>query len=328
MIYIESPSTDPKFNMALEQYAFDSLDNGQGILMLWQNNNAIIVGKYQNVAAEINLDYAHEHNINIVRRLSGGGAVYHDLGNLNYTIIMKAYNEEIDFSTFCQPVIETLKEFGVNAEVTGRNDITIGGKKFSGSAQYIKNGRVMHHGTLMFKSNLDVLESALKVDESKIVAKGIKSVRSRVTNISDYLSKEVSLESFKAALLSNFANKNIISTKVLNQKDFDNIDNISKNRYSTWDWNYGRSPEFTVRKVKRYEGCGSVEAFISADRGIINSIQFFGDFFSLDEPRTVEELLRGKRMEYKDIELALNDIDVSRCFKGLKKEQLIRLIVN
>ena len=185
-------TTDAAFNLAAEQHVFENLPRDRDYLMLWQNANAVIIGKYQNTLAEINTTYIEEHHIQVIRRLSGGGAVYHDLGNLNYTFITDAReNEGVNLRSFCEPVVQALRSLGVPAEINGRNDITVEEKKISGNAQYLRNGRVMHHGTLLFDSDLSVVGEALRVDPQKISAKGIHSVRSRVTNIRPYLREDI-----------------------------------------------------------------------------------------------------------------------------------------
>ena len=203
MEYINSPRTDPCWNLALEQYVFDSMDRSKSYFMLWQNHNTIVVGKNQNTVEEINSDFVRAHDITVVRRLSGGGAVYHDLGNLNFTFITDADKMDgIDLHMFCVPIVETLRSFGVQAEISGRNDITVDGKKFSGNSQYVREGRVMHHGTIMFDSDLTTVTQALQVDRDKIQSKGIKSVASRVTNLRPYMPEGTTLDQFRQRLLA------------------------------------------------------------------------------------------------------------------------------
>ncbi|MDR2718490.1 MAG: lipoate--protein ligase family protein, partial [Treponema sp.] len=195
--YIESRSTDPCRNLALEQFVFDFLDRRHSYFMLWQNHNSIIVGKHQNTLAEINSVFVKAHNISVVRRLSGGGAVYHDPGNLNYTFITDAGTDNtIDFAAFCLPVQKALVSFGVPVEITGRNDMTVMGRKFSGNAQYLKHERIMHHGTILYDSCMDTLSQALNLSNDKIESKGIQSVRSRVTNIRPYMKTNMPIEDF------------------------------------------------------------------------------------------------------------------------------------
>ena len=207
--YLDLMTTDPSYNLAMEQYVFDCLPRDRMYFMLWQNDNAIIVGKYQNTIAEINEEAVRERGIRVVRRLSGGGAVYHDMGNLNFTFITDVgESNALDLKLFCEPVVRTLATLGVKAEVNGRNDITIDGKKFSGNSQYIRQGRVMHHGTIMFDSDLSVVSEALRVDPTKIQTKGIRSVRSRVTNVAEHLPEKVTLPEFRRILLENILKEN------------------------------------------------------------------------------------------------------------------------
>lgn len=207
--YLDLMTTDPSYNLAMEQYVFDCLPRDRMYFMLWQNDNAIIVGKYQNTISEINEEAVRERGIRVVRRLSGGGAVYHDMGNLNFTFITDAGGSgTLDMKLFCEPVVRTLAALGVRAEVNGRNDITIDGKKFSGNSQYLRQGRVMHHGTIMFDSDLSVVGEALRVDPTKIQTKGIRSVRSRVTNVAEHLPERVTLPEFRRILLENILREN------------------------------------------------------------------------------------------------------------------------
>ena len=202
MIYIESKSNDPRYNTALELYAFNELAKKDDVFMLWINEPCIVVGKNQNTREEVNQKFCDDNGIKIVRRVSGGGAVYHDLNNLNYTIISNGRSgEEFDFKSFSQPVIDALASLGVKAEFTGRNDLEIDGRKFCGNAQYVRSGRIMHHGCLMFDVDTTVLTDALKVSKDKIESKGIKSVRSRVTNIKEHLpNQDMTVLDFVAAL--------------------------------------------------------------------------------------------------------------------------------
>ena len=234
MYYLESASMDPAWNLALEQFVFDQLGPREDCFMLWQNDRTIVVGKYQNVLEEINSTYVKEHGITVVRRLSGGGAVYHDRGNLNFTFVARdCQGGMIDFSSFCRPVVDALREMGVPAQINGRNDMTIGDKKFSGNAQYLRQGRVMHHGTLMFDSDLEVVGQALAVRPDKIQSKGLKSVRSRVTNIKPYVNDpQMTVEDFWAALRERMFWCFSMRKYQLSPQELEQVEELRKRIYS------------------------------------------------------------------------------------------------
>ena len=324
--YLDLSTTDPAWNLAVEEYVFDCLPRDRMYVMLWQNDNAIIIGKHQNTLAEINESYVKERNIKVVRRLSGGGAVYHDLGNLNYTIIADALEDSLDFGRFCDIVIRALAKAGVSAERNGRNDMTIDGKKFSGNAQYVRNGRIMHHGTILFDSDMSVLAGALQVDPSKIQAKGIKSVRSRVTNVRPCLPRDLTLEQFRAFLLESILEEFPGEAYDLTQKDLSAIADSKKRRYDTWEWNFGASPACTAAKKQRFEGCGSVEAYIRLDKGCIQEITFRGDFFAAEDASALAERLVGCPLEENALAARLANIDISRYFMGLDTSAFLMLL--
>ncbi len=325
--YLNLRTTDPAWNLATEQYVFEELPKDRTYFMLWQNDNAIIIGKHQNTLAEINLNFVKEHNIQVVRRLSGGGAVYHDLGNLNFTFITDAKEKDtVNFKLFCQPIVQALEKLGVHAEVSGRNDITINGQKFSGNSQYVKAGRVLHHGTILFQSDLSVVGNALQVDTAKIQAKGIKSVRSRVTNVSEHLSEKINLEAFRCLLLENLLQEQPGEEYIFSPEDLNNIATISKERYSTWQWNYGQSLECAVHKKQRIEGCGTIEAYITLNHGVISDIKFVGDFFSINDPDNLAKLFLGAEPDANTYRSILKDVNISEYIVGLSNEDFIRLM--
>jgi lipoate-protein ligase A len=262
----------------------------------------------------------------VVRRLSGGGAVYHDMGNLNFTVIADAQGENLDFGRFCALVVKTLQRLGVKAEINGRNDMTIDGKKFSGNAQYLRQGRVMHHGTILFDSNASVLANALQVDEAKIQAKGVKSVRSRVTNVRPCLPVDMTLPQFRQVLLDTILEDEPGEEYILTDKDLEVVEKLKKDRYDTWEWNYGHSPECTLHKKARVEGCGTVEAFITLREGKISQIVFKGDFFGVSDPEQLANLLIGCRPDRASLEERLSQTEVSRYFMGLTAPQLLDIL--
>ena len=325
--YLDLMTTDPSYNLAMEQYVFDCLPRDRMYFMLWQNDNAIIVGKYQNTIAEINEEAVRERGIRVVRRLSGGGAVYHDMGNLNFTFITDVgESNALDLKLFCEPVVRTLATLGVKAEVNGRNDITIDGKKFSGNSQYIRQGRVMHHGTIMFDSDLSVVSEALRVDPTKIQTKGIRSVRSRVTNVAEHLPEKVTLPEFRRILLENILKENPGEAYPLTQDDLAAVEKLRAERYATWDWNYGFSPTCTMLRRRRVDGCGLIEGYITVEHGRISALTFKGDFFSASEPDELAAHFVGYTPNRAGYEKALGDVDVSRYFAGLQKDELIDIL--
>lgn len=325
--YLDLMTTDPSYNLAMEQHVFDCLPRDRMYFMLWQNDNAIIVGKYQNTIAEINEEAVRERGIRVVRRLSGGGAVYHDMGNLNFTFITDVgESNALDLKLFCEPVVRTLATLGVKAEVNGRNDITIDGKKFSGNSQYIRQGRVMHHGTIMFDSDLSVVSEALRVDPTKIQTKGIRSVRSRVTNVAEHLPEKVTLPEFRRILLENILKENPGEAYPLTQDDLAAVEKLRAERYATWDWNYGFSPVCTMLRRRRVDGCGMIEAYITVEHGKIAALSFKGDFFSASEPDELAAHFVGCTPNRAGYEKALGDVDVSRYFAGLQKDELIDIL--
>jgi len=326
--YIENNHTDPHYNLALEQYVFDSLDRNHNYFILWQNHHSIIIGKHQNTLQEINEIYVRENGIKIARRLSGGGAVYHDMRNLNFTFIEDAdKNNGLDFSHFCKPVQKALFSLGVEVEISGRNDMTADGKKFSGNAQYIKQNRVMHHGTILYDSNLGILAEALNPDNEKIVSKGIKSVRSRVTNIRPLMKTDLDIKGFWSSIKQFMKDEYKMDNWILTPRDEEKIEQLKNDVYSQWSWNYGKSPPFNMRKIQRIESCGKIEVLIDVEKeGKIKNISFLGDFFGTSDPDELGNLLKGKYLEETEIKKALDSLTIDEYFKGMENEDFMDLI--
>lgn len=326
MFYLESPSTDPYFNLALEEYLFEHMDRTREYFMLWQNDNTIVVGKYQNTAEEINASYVQAHGIRVARRLSGGGAVYHDKGNLNFTFIVnQAEHSEFEFQIFAQPVLHALEHLGVHAEFNGRNDLTIDGRKFSGNSQYTKGGRLLHHGCIMLDSNLAAVADALRVKEAKFDSKSVKSVRSRVTTINEHAPRPISMEEFRSTLRTCILKHNVLEPLVLAESDLSAIQKLRDEKYATWEWNYGRSPAYHMRREKKFPA-GLVTAYLQAEGERIKSVRFFGDFFGSDELSKLEYAMVSLKLD-ETLEQALVPLNVSHYLNGITAKDLADLLL-
>ncbi|PAL14389.1 lipoate--protein ligase [Peribacillus simplex] len=328
MLFIDNKGiTDPRINLAIEEYALKHLNIDETYLLFYINRPSIIIGRNQNTIEEINSDYVDEKGITVVRRLSGGGAVYHDLGNLNFSFITKDDGDSFhNFKKFTQPVVETLEKLGIHAELSGRNDILAEGKKISGNAMFSTKGRMFSHGTLLFQSEMDHIVSALKVKKDKIESKGIKSIRSRVGNIADFLKEPMSVEEFRSFLLQNiFKDTGKVTEYVLTDTDWEKIHEISEDRYQNWEWNYGKSPKFNFQNSHRFP-VGSVDIRLEVNRGIIENCKIYGDFFGVGEVADIERKLTGTRYEKEAISRVLDEIDVRHYFGNVTKEEILALI--
>lgn len=323
MKYILSNSFNPYFNLALEEYIFKTVGMQEDFIILWQNENTIVIGRHQNTIEEINANFVQENNIKVVRRITGGGAVYHDLGNLNFSFIT-GYdkNNMIDYKKYTIPVINALKKLGVDAELSGRNDLTIDGKKFSGNAQSMHKGRILHHGTLLFDSNLDIIGKVLNVQLDKIQSKGIKSVRSRVTNIKDYLREGTDVNGFKELLLKNLFENNILEEYHLSENDLVSITKLKESKYDTWEWNYGKSPKFNFKSSKRFAN-GKLEVLLNVNSGLINECKIYGDFLALCSVDELEEKLKGIRYEKSAIEYILSSVNLTQYFGNITLDEIL-----
>ncbi|CAH1203300.1 MULTISPECIES: lipoate--protein ligase [Paenibacillus] len=329
MLFVDNQGiTDPSVNLAIEEYILKHLPMDDSYLLFYINRPSIIIGKHQNTIEEINIEYVQDNNVQVVRRLSGGGAVYHDLGNLNFSFITKDDGQSFhNFRKFTQPVVEALHELGVNAELTGRNDLQVGERKISGNAQFSTRGRMFSHGTLMFDLNLDHVQASLNVNPEKFKSKSTKSVRSRVANIRELMSSDMTIEAFRGELLRHIfgMEPNEVPQYHLTEKDWEKINEISAERYKNWDWNYGQSPESNVKHSRKFP-VGIIDLRMNIKDGRIEDIKIFGDFFGVGDVADIEDMLRGKRYEESDVREALKDLDVKHYFGNLELEDFIGLI--
>ena len=323
MLIIRRHNTDPYFNLATEEYVLKEIDDDS--FMLWRNAPSIIVGKHQNTLAEINLDYVKQNNIKVVRRLSGGGAVFHDLGNLNFTFTMKSEDENmINFRKYTEPILEVLQNMGIDARFVGRNDLTIEGKKFSGNAMHIWKNKVLSHGTLLFSSHMPDLSAALNVDPLKFRDKAVKSIRSRVTNISEHLKSPMEVMQF-AALIHDHITEKYPDARVteLTQDDHHKINELVREKYNTWEWNFGYSPNYNFSKVLRTENSGTIEFDLDVHNGMIMHAKFFGDYFSKFDSEDIESAITGIGHQEQLIRKALEPFNIEDYFSGLTLDELI-----
>lgn len=320
-IYLETGSTDPYYNLAFEEYVL--LNKKQGdILILWQNDNTIVIGQNQNTEAEINKKAVRDKKINVVRRTTGGGAVYHDLGNINYSFITDVgRQEDISFEKFTQPVVSALNELGLNASASGRNDIVVDGKKVSGTAQRISGGRILHHGTLLFDSNPSLVAEALNADPHKFRDKASKSVHSRIGNIRDFLKEDMEIQQFWDYLKETLSKGEFVKSELIDV-DIDKIKELRSNKYVTWDWNFGKTREYSMRN-KVYLPGGILEACVEVEKGIVIDIDFLGDFMAVRSLDDVRNKLTGivfKRDVFAD---ALDSLALEEYFGSINKDEIL-----
>lgn len=321
--------TDPMVNLAIEEYILENFGEKDTYLLFYINKPSIIIGRNQNTIEEINTDYIDEKGIKVVRRLSGGGAVYHDEQNLNFSFITKDDGESFqNFAKFLKPIIKVLNEMGVPAELQGRNDVAVNGRKISGNAMFSTKGRMFSHGTLMLDSEVEELTKALKVKKEKIESKGIKSIRSRVATISEFLDEKISMEVFKETILKNVFEVDDVKDVPqyeLTEKDWERIHEISEKRYQKWEWNYGKSPSYNVQESHKFPA-GLVDVRLDVQKGIIKNCKIYGDFFGIGDIKELEEKLVGTRHERQAIEDALEEVEVPHYLGKISKEDFLSLL--
>lgn len=319
--YLETGSQSPYYNLAFEEYVLTHRLEGD-YLLLWQNDNTIVIGRNQNAESEINRAFVEAHQIRVVRRETGGGAVYHDLGNLNYSFITDAgETQALEIPRFTKPVVEALRSLGLQAEASGRNDILVNGRKVSGTAQRIYRGRILHHGTLLFDSDPSAVAGALNADPAKFQSKSVKSVRSRVGNIREFLPRDMDLPAFWSYLKQTFAGSGI-TPAALTPEELAQVRELEVSKYQTWEWNFGRSPQYNVTNRRRYEA-GSIEPRIAVENGRITDIVFYGDFLSTSPLDPLTEALRGCPFRSEDVGAVLDRFDLRALFGGITRAEVL-----
>ena len=320
-IYLKTGSTDPAYNLAYEEYVLNNRTEGD-ILILWQNHNSVIIGRNQNTVQEIDSDFVAQHGIKVVRRNTGGGAVYHDLGNLNYSFITDA---SADRKGFSEPVVKALKGLGLDACASGRNDILVSGLKVSGTAQQITKGRILHHGTLLFDTDAAMIAGALTPDPGKLKSKGVKSVASRVGNIRALLPEDMDLEAFWQYLEDALADSWVSSS--LTAQEIQKVQQLKAEKYDLWDWNYGKSPAYEKHSKARFPG-GSLEVHLSVAAGKITGIKLYGDFLSVRPVSDLEAKLIGILCREDALTAALKQLTMADYLGSIRENELIELILS
>lgn len=336
MQYLAMDTNDIRTNLATEQYLMNSDKMTPPFMLFYIQNPCIIVGRNQNTLEEINKQYCEEHGIAVTRRLSGGGAMYQDRGNMCFSFIVPANDSQFgDFKKLVQPVVDVLHRMGVTgATVTGRNDIVVDGKKFSGNAMYTRDGRTFCHGTLMYDVDTSAVAAALHVPEDKIKSKGIKSVRSRVTNIKPYLKPEyqnLTMEQFRDELIKQIWNVDTLAEAQKNEyhltdEDRREIQKIGDELYYNWDWVYGKSPEFTDKKRRHFTG-GTIDARFFVKAGQIKDVKIYGDFFGTAEVTDLEDALRNQPYTMEAMRTVLSKFDLTKYFVGIDPQEVVQLLV-
>jgi len=325
MIYIDNHSTDANFNFALEKYAMYELDIAQEYFIFWRTSPTLMIGKYQNPYQEINMNYSKQNDVNVVRRITGGGTIYTDMNGWQFSfIVQNPSTNKIEFSKYTKPIINALDNIGVVAYQSGRNDLLIDGKKFSGNAQFHDNKVSLHHGSILFDTDLEALVRALNVEDEKIISKGIKSVRERVTNVADYLPKKISSIEFRDVMLKFLLEG--METYTLTKKDMKRVNEIKQEQFDTWEWNMGKTPKFNRTKEKRLAG-GKLNVCSYVEKGVIKDIQFYGDFFASRNIEDLRDVLCEANYEKDSIKNKLIEVKADTFFYEIKLNEILELII-
>ncbi|KAA8679083.1 lipoate--protein ligase [Clostridium sp. HV4-5-A1G] len=325
MRYIETNSTNATYNFACEVFCMKRFKNDKTML-IWQADNCVMLGRYQTAQTEVNFDAVKKIKADVIRRNTGGGTIYTDLGTLLYTFIMPVNNfEDIDFSTTCRPIVYSLNKMGIKAELKGRNDILVGAKKISGNAQTVEGNVLCSHGSLLYNSNLDLIQDLLIVDKAKIKSKGIASVRSRMTNIIEYMPVRYSLYEFWQRLKEYLSEKEVMTEYRLSAEDIMEIERIRDEKFATWEWNMGNAPKFNYSNELRFPN-GKVSVKLDINSGVVERCKINGDFLGLMPIEALEKIITGTKYSYEDMKMKLNNVNFDIYFRGISKDQFLKCI--
>lgn len=329
MIYYINKNKDPYFNLATEEYLISNGEITDEILLLWQNHNTIVVGRNQNTIEEINNEYVREKKVNVVRRLSGGGAVYQDLGNLNFTFIFnKNQDNARNYALFTKPIIDVLQSLGLNAKNSGKNDIVIDDKKISGNAQYTFNNRILHHGTILFNVDMQMLPKVLKPDLEKLQSKGIKSVQARVTNILPLLKTPLTIDQFQQLIVEKLQHTKNTKVMLLTPEMIKGIEALANQKYRNWDWNYGKSPTFDLKHKTLFPSKGTIHVALNVQSGIISNIKIYGDFLGFAGTTQLEQNLTNQKYNVPTIANIIKNVNIPAIFgQNFTEEEIISSII-
>jgi lipoate-protein ligase A len=326
MLFVDNEGkTDPRVNLAIEEHLLRNVQVDEPLLLFYINEPSVIIGRNQNTVEEIDSDYINNAGVHVVRRLSGGGAVYHDLGNLNFSFVTPGREGLHDFDRFTSPVIDVLRRLGVEAELRGSSDIFAAGKKISGNAQYAASGRMFSHGTLLFDTNIKNMLRALNPRQVRIESKAVQSVRNFVTNIRELMAVDTEINELKSTILEGIFGGPEIAAYRLSSKDWQRIRQVSADRYASWDWNYGRSPKFNVQKSE-VTPAGKIDVRIDVEQGRIQGVKIYGNFSGSRDVSDLERHLVGVRYDRGALASHLQTVEVDAFFGSLEPEALLELL--
>ncbi|HEY2067380.1 MAG TPA: lipoate--protein ligase [Gemmatimonadaceae bacterium] len=330
MLFVDNRDvTDARANLALEEYVFRHKPTGEDVLLFYVNAPAIIIGRNQNTIEEIDADLVAARGVTVVRRVSGGGAVYHDLGNLNFSFMTSEVRGRFNrYEEFTRPVVDVLRGLGVPAELGGRNDILAGGRKISGNAQFARPTRMFSHGTLLLDSDLDAVTAALKPRPGKVESKGVKSVRSRVANISEFLQEPLDVTELRERILERIfgtRDRARIPTVTLDASDWAAVDALVESKYGTWEWNYGENPPCNVQRSRRFPA-GELDVRLNVSAGRVAGVRVFGDYMGREDVGDVERRLIGLPYQRSALTDALSDLTLSDYFGDIAREDVLDLL--